>query len=274
MNRNFPIPTYPCKVCSGPITFDKVYCPFCKTLNLRKVNDSSQVLPPHTRVKARISLLSDTDLRPIPRYETGPWDKLFGGGIAYESCTLVSGKSGCGKTSMLQQIANCIADQTDKPCLYVTGEMSKAQIRQFTARLGCDSNNYLMCPISGGLDIASEAREENPSSILIDSLPAVCTPERGIQFAREMNELAEELQTPIFIINHATKDNQHHGYEQVKNWVGTTILIKGKDGNPIRVLTNGTKNRFGESITMKLKWTATGFVELTEEDEKKENKKK
>lgn len=263
-----PPPSFPCAYCQGLIEKGKMKCPHCKMWQAVTHYGGEDSTPTEKR-RAKTSLLSDTENVAIPRYITGPWDLLFGGGVAYTSVTLLSGKSGCGKTTLCFQAADAIIAETAGEVLYVAGEQSREELRQYAERFGIiHLSKFRLCPIEPGLDIESEILDYQPKLVVIDSLPAVCSPESAIQFVRTMKGVSVLNKSPILILNHSTKDGQHAGYEAVKHWVDTTIFIRANEKNNVRSLVNGSKNRMGECKSLKLMMVERGLIPMNKEDTK------
>ncbi|MBE9198096.1 MULTISPECIES: DNA repair protein RadA [unclassified Nodularia (in: cyanobacteria)] len=87
--------------------------------------------------KARASLTFDqiTD-RQIARWESGygELDRVLGGGIVPGSMVLIGGDPGIGKSTLLLQVSNALAQRYR--ILYVTGEESGQQVKLRASRLG------------------------------------------------------------------------------------------------------------------------------------------
>ncbi|AHJ27338.1 DNA repair protein RadA [Nodularia spumigena CS-584] len=102
--------------------------------------------------KARASLTFDqiTD-RQIARWESGydELDRVLGGGIVPGSMVLIGGDPGIGKSTLLLQVSNALAQRYR--ILYVTGEESGQQVKLRASRLG----------VSKHTDLSSEENEDH-----------------------------------------------------------------------------------------------------------------
>ncbi|GAX36101.1 DNA repair protein RadA [Nodularia sp. NIES-3585] len=94
--------------------------------------------------KARASLTFEqiTD-RQIARWESGygELDRVLGGGIVPGSMVLIGGDPGIGKSTLLLQVSNALAQRYR--ILYVTGEESGQQVKLRASRLGVSKNSDL-----------------------------------------------------------------------------------------------------------------------------------
>ena len=86
--------------------------------------------------------LSAVRLGDEERFRTGisEFDRVLGGGIVPGSVVLIGGDPGIGKSTLLIQSLNQIAESGNK-VLYVSGEESVRQTKIRAARLGIESDN-------------------------------------------------------------------------------------------------------------------------------------
>ncbi|MEA5516101.1 DNA repair protein RadA [Nodularia sp. UHCC 0506] len=98
--------------------------------------------PASKPAKARASLTFEqiTD-RQIARWESGygELDRVLGGGIVPGSMVLIGGDPGIGKSTLLLQVSNALAQRYR--ILYVTGEESGQQVKLRASRLGVSKNS-------------------------------------------------------------------------------------------------------------------------------------
>lgn len=120
-------------------------------------NGKAPVKPP----KARASLTFDqiTD-RQIARWESGygELDRVLGGGVVPGSMVLIGGDPGIGKSTLLLQVSNQLAQRYR--ILYVTGEESGQQVKLRASRLG-----VAKCLSVVGDDQQEESEQTSPVSI-------------------------------------------------------------------------------------------------------------
>ena len=67
-------------------------------------------------------------------------DRVLGGGVIPGSLVLVGGDPGIGKSTLLLQVSNNVAE-TGKKVLYISGEESESQIKMRAKRLKVSSDN-------------------------------------------------------------------------------------------------------------------------------------
>ena len=192
----------------------------------------------------------------ITRFSSGSreLDLVLGGGIVLGSLTLIGGSPGIGKSTLLLKIAGNLAQQ-QKEILYVSGEESAEQIKMRANRLDANHDKlYLLSEINLGAVIAEIDRRDY-NFIVIDSIqtlysdetpsaPGSVTQVRTITF--ELMRIAKNLQIPIFIIGHITKDGSIAGPRVLEHMVDTVLYFEGDSNSELRLL-RGFKNRFGST---------------------------
>ncbi len=192
----------------------------------------------------------------ITRFSSGSreLDLVLGGGIVPGSLTLIGGSPGIGKSTLLLKIAGNLAQQ-QKEILYVSGEESAGQIKMRANRLDANHDRlYLLSEINLGAVVAEIDRRDY-DFIVIDSIqtlysdetpsaPGSVTQVRTITF--ELMRIAKNLQIPIFIIGHITKDGSIAGPRVLEHMVDTVLYFEGDSNSELRLL-RGFKNRFGST---------------------------
>jgi DNA repair protein RadA/Sms len=200
-----------------------------------------------------LSAIADTD---IYRFSSGnsELDRVLGGGIVPGSLILLGGDPGIGKSTLLLQVAQSIA-QTGKKVIYLSGEESLKQIRLRSLRMGIDSGNILLVN-EPDIDCLSEYVDElDPELIIIDSIQTVYTKEissipGSISQLREctahLMELAKKREKAVFLVGHVTKDGAIAGPKILEHIVDVVIYFEGEKNFAFRLL-RGIKNRFGST---------------------------
>jgi len=192
----------------------------------------------------------------ITRFSSGSQelDLVLGGGIVPGSLTLIGGSPGIGKSTLLLKIAGNLAQENQK-VLYVSGEESAGQIKLRANRLHANHDNlYLLSEINLGT-VMGEINHRRYAFIVIDSIqtlyseetpsaPGSVTQVRTITF--ELMRIAKNMQIPVFIIGHITKDGSIAGPRVLEHMVDTVLYFEG-DGNSELRLLRGFKNRFGST---------------------------
>ncbi len=198
----------------------------------------------HIKVNSHTRILS----------KIGEFDGTLGGGIVPGVVALIGGEPGVGKSTLMLQIANKLAETGNK-ILYVSGEESKDQIKLRSVRLKCDSENlYLYCQTSME-EIIQTIYDFNPNLVVIDSIQSVYhsdieSSSGSVSQLRECTSLftriAKQQNIPFFLVGHVTKDGVVAGPKIIEHMVDTVLYFEGEVQNQYKIL-RATKNRFGST---------------------------
>lgn len=179
-------------------------------------------------------------------------DRVLGGGIVSGSAILVGGDPGIGKSTLLLQVLEKLAERGLK-VLYVSGEESARQIKLRGKRLGASSANLMVLVEVELENIINRIQEIKPAAAVIDSIQTVYSPELSsapgsVGQVREASGrlilLAKKTGIPIFLVGHVTKDGSIAGPKVLEHMVDTVLYFEGDSGHAYRVV-RGIKNRFG-----------------------------
>jgi len=228
--------------------------------------------------KARSSLTFDQiSDRQIARWESGygELDRVLGGGVVPGSMVLIGGDPGIGKSTLLLQVSNQLAQKYR--ILYVTGEESGQQVKLRASRLGMsqpptvvteDDNNKdpekPVDPDSIGADlyvlpetdleeILREIDSLKPNVAVIDSiqtvfLPALTSAPGSVTQVREctaaLMKVAKHEDITMLIVGHVTKEGTIAGPRVLEHLVDTVLYFEGDRFASHRLLRT-VKNRFG-----------------------------
>ncbi len=180
-------------------------------------------------------------------------DRILGGGLVAGSAVLIGGDPGIGKSTLLLQSANKIAESRDKPVLYVTAEESARQIKLRAERLGDISNNILILAENSVANILKICHSTELSLIIIDSIQMVYWEEiksapGSVAQVREsaagLVAMSKRLNVPLFIVGHVTKDGAIAGPKVLEHMVDAVLYFEGDQHHSARIL-RAVKNRFG-----------------------------
>ncbi|MDZ8028654.1 MAG: DNA repair protein RadA [Nostoc sp. SerVER01] len=230
--------------------------------------------------KARASLTFDqiTD-RQIARWESGyeELDRVLGGGVVPGSMVLIGGDPGIGKSTLLLQVSNQLAQKYR--ILYVTGEESGQQVKLRASRLGVSKpvnvpseenvrvvvdNTLPIDPDSIGADlyvlpetdleeILREIDSLKPNVAVIDSIqtvffPALTSAPGSVAQVREctaaLMKVAKHEDITMLIVGHVTKEGAIAGPKVLEHLVDTVLYFEGDRFASHRLLRT-VKNRFG-----------------------------
>ena len=180
-------------------------------------------------------------------------DRVLGGGIVPGSLVLVGGDPGIGKSTLLLQVCQKLAEM--KKILYISGEESQTQIKLRANRMGEFAENLLLlCETNLGI-IRAVIEKERPELVIIDSIQTMYSEEvtsapGSVSQVRESTnvfmQLAKGLCIPVFIVGHVTKEGTVAGPRVLEHMVDTVLYFEGDRHASYRIL-RAVKNRFGST---------------------------
>lgn len=247
-------------------------CPECNAWN-SYVEEHIRTEPAKGAGQGRISETSkpvrliDVTVDLEDRYTTGieELDSVLGGGVVRGSLVLVGGDPGIGKSTMLIQVADRIA-QSGKKVLYVSGEESVKQTKLRADRIGVKAESLYIVS-ENDLDVILNTVEVlRPDLFVVDSIQTMF---RGdIQSAPGSVSQVRECTASImktskregistFIVGHVTKSGAIAGPKVLEHMVDTVLYFEGERFNTYRLL-RSVKNRFGSTNEI-------GVFEMTNE---------
>ena len=236
-------------------------CPACKEWNTFVEERIDSGITKGTTVAARavheakVVPLTEVTADDDTRSETGikELDRVLGGGIVPGSLVLVGGDPGIGKSTLLLQVCQRMAQM--KKILYISGEESQAQIKLRANRMGnFTSSLLLLCETNLGI-IRSVIEKERPELVIIDSIQTmysedVTSAPGSVSQVRESTnvfmQLAKGLCIRIFIVGHVTKEGTVAGPRVLEHMVDTVLYFEGDRHASYRIL-RAVKNRFGST---------------------------
>ncbi len=240
-------------------------CPMCKEWNTFVEEKIDSGVTKGTTAAARSVRASVREARIVPlnevtadddaRVNTGiqELDRVLGGGIVPGSLVLVGGDPGIGKSTLLLQVCQRLADA--KKVLYISGEESQAQIKLRANRMGAFASQlFLLCETNLEI-IRGVIEKERPELVVIDSIQTMYSEEvssapGSVSQVRESTnvfmQLAKGLCIPIFIVGHVTKEGTVAGPRVLEHMVDTVLYFEGDRHASYRIL-RAVKNRFGST---------------------------
>lgn len=249
-----------CQNCGHEETKWLGQCPMCKEWNTfveEKVIASSVSASVKTDrdIEKKIVALSQVNTDEQKRFQTGmkELDRVLGGGIVPGSLVLVGGDPGIGKSTLLLQVCQKLAEE--RQVLYISGEESLSQIKLRANRMGDFSDNMkLFCETNLGT-IRDVIEKKQPEFVVIDSIQTMYSEEvasapGSVSQVRESTnvfmQLAKGLGITIFIVGHVTKEGTVAGPRVLEHMVDTVLYFEGDRHASYRIL-RGVKNRFGST---------------------------
>jgi DNA repair protein RadA/Sms len=197
------------------------------------------------------------DLAGDSRITTGmaELDRILGGGLVAGSATLIGGEPGIGKSTLMLQMAARLAQTTEAPVLYVSGEESPSQLRLRAGRLGAVSPRILCLAETQIERIGGHLTTARPCALILDSIQTAWTPEASgapgsptqvRESASHLITLAKALGVPVLLVGHVTKAGLVAGPRVLEHMVDTVLYFEGDRQHQLRVL-RSVKNRFGST---------------------------
>ncbi len=268
-----------CSECGAETSKWSGKCPACGSWNTLKEITS---VTGKKRKKKKIDKLVSTpdnivkkldqiNIQENSRLKTGidEFDGVLGGGLVPGMVTLIGGEPGIGKSTLLLQIADKLAEKN--PILYVSGEESEQQIKLRSKRLNCQAVElYLFCTTELE-ELINALNELKPQVIIIDSIQSIYTNSLDsapgtISQLREctalFTKIAKKTAIPIFLIGHITKEGSVAGPKIIEHMVDTVLYFEGEIKNQYKIL-RATKNRFGSTNEIGIfEMQATGLQEI------------
>ncbi|NMG10382.1 DNA repair protein RadA [Brasilonema sp. UFV-L1] len=238
--------------------------------------------PAKPRASLTFDQISD---RQVTRWASGyeELDRVLGGGVVPGSMVLIGGDPGIGKSTLLLQVSNQLAQRYR--ILYVSGEESAQQVKLRASRLGVgkilslvnDSNgntkavqvtpketvkieeadgigaDLYVLPETDLEEILREMDSLKPNVTIIDSIqtvffPALTSAPGSVAQVREctaaLMKVAKHEDITMLIVGHVTKEGAIAGPKVLEHLVDTVLYFEGDRFASHRLLRT-VKNRFG-----------------------------
>jgi len=242
---------YACVECGNQATKWIGRCPECHAWNSYAEEESQSSAAVKTSSAAIGIAEIDGDEAPRVSTRIPALDRVLGGGLVFGAVTLVGGEPGVGKSTLLLQAAQKLAE--GGLVLYVSGEESPRQIALRARRLGTAHPNIRLFAETSVERIIAEAEKTKPVAVIVDSIQTVhtsttdSTPGSVGQVRDSAGILmtaAKRLSIPIFLIGHITKEGTIAGPKSLAHIVDTVLYFEGQKLQDFRVI-RAHKNRFG-----------------------------
>ncbi len=253
------------------IPADKLKCPKCGQLQLG----------PEMRRDTSV-LLKDVKSSDIDRIKTGPWDIIWGEnfktkerGMARSSVNLLAGAPGGGKSTLVLQIADKVAELGE--VLYLLAEEPEDQVKARADRLGIQWQGRIRIVnvMTGDAEIANVIAMYKPVFLILDSVSALAGDNLATQVSvcKSIKIFCTRNRLPAIITSHVNKGGEIAGLEALQHEVDSTVTFfpdEGEDEDVPRIL-HVEKNRNGRAfVSYTLLMTETGLVPLDEYQEEEE----
>jgi DNA repair protein RadA/Sms len=250
---------YVCQQCGGQFPTSYGRCPGCSAWNslVETVDRPAGARAGFPRVVAsgagplQLASVESVAYRrmTLPLQE---FNRVLGGGIVPGSLVLLGGDPGIGKSTLLLQVANLVAQHCG-PVLYATGEESAEQVKLRADRLGSIAPDLFILAETDVDVVADFATQTRPVLLVVDSIQTMRTddldsPSGTVGQVREsaarLTRLAKQHGVATFLVGHVTKEGAIAGPKVLEHMVDTVLYLEGERFHAYRLL-RGVKNRFG-----------------------------
>lgn len=182
-------------------------------------------------------------------------NRVLGGGIVPGSLVLVAGEPGIGKSTLFLQNALALKSITT---LYISGEESEQQIKLRADRLKIQNDNFYLLTETLTQTIFQEIKKLKPDLVIVDSIQTIQSPyidsspgsvSQIRETTSEFQRFAKDMNIPVFLIGHITKDGSIAGPKILEHMVDTVLQFEGDRHYAYRILRT-LKNRFGSTAEL------------------------
>ena len=197
-------------------------------------------------------------------------DRMLGGGLVPGSLILLGGSPGVGKSTLLLQWANALAQQ-GKTVLYCSAEETEHQLQLRGTRLGVLNPQILVISENSLEAILNTITSTRPDTFVLDSIQMVHSQDMGgppgsLSQVREctarLMEFTKQNGITGIIVGHITKEGTLAGPKSMEHMVDVVIQLEGERGGATRIL-RVSKNRYGPTLELDvLTMTKRGLREV------------
>lgn len=252
-------------------------CPECGEWNTFLEKEGTQ---PASRASSPVSRplpISQVSSGEATRVRTGisEFDRVLGGGIVSGSCLLLAGEPGIGKSTLLLEAANAVAQQ-GKKVLYISGEEAPAQLKMRADRVKASSLNLIVSFQNDVEVIIGLIEEVKPDLLIVDSIQAVCladlpaSPGSVLQVRESASRFFSTIKSqniPLILVGHVTKEGSIAGPKLLEHMVDVVLYFEGDRISPTRIL-RAQKNRFGDTTEIGIfQMVPEGLREVNEQEQ-------
>jgi len=267
--------TYVCQQCGAVSLRWEGRCSQCGEWN-SLVEEQVVEEGPHVRAALQDGAepvpITDTGQDTPPRLSTGvgECDRVLGGGVVGGSLTLIGGDPGIGKSTLMLQVSQHIAE-TGGNVLYVSGEESFSQTQLRAKRLGALNDRLFLLTETAVDAVRRHVAQGDYAFVVIDSIQSVYSPALPAapgsvgqvrECANEFLRLAKGRDLSTFLVGHVTKDGAIAGPRLLEHLVDTVLYFEGEGRQALRIL-RAVKNRFGSTNEIGVfEMTDAGLVDV------------
>lgn len=236
-------------------------CPNCGQWNTMTEELIQEKPDRHSRVtisgkKAQPQRLAEIIPKKEPRVKTRLMElnRVLGGGVVPGSLILIGGDPGIGKSTLLLQVSQQLAEIGGK-VLYVSGEESVEQIKLRADRISSQDTEFYLYAETDMSEISRTIGDIRPDYVIIDSIQTMTQPDINSvagsvsqvrETTAELLKIAKTNGIAIFIVGHVTKEGSIAGPRMLEHMVDTVLYFEGEKHHTFRIL-RAVKNRFGST---------------------------
>jgi DNA repair protein RadA/Sms len=186
--------------------------------------------------------------------DIGGFDRVAGGGLVRGSLLLLGGDPGTGKSTLLMQISDSIAQQGGK-VLYVSGEENVGQIKMRATRLDINARNIYLVGDSDVGVIYQCIEDIKPDLLIVDSIQTVTNSDSknamgGVNQIKDaihhLMQISKGNGLTTIVVGQVNKDGTIAGPKILEHMVDVILYLKGERDETFRQLV-AIKNRFGST---------------------------
>ena len=208
-----------------------------------------------TKPGSSVNLVDLTNINSEPRERMSSgideWDRVLGGGIMPGSLLILTGDPGIGKSTLLLQICDKLAEH--HTVHYFSTEESLQQVNLRAKRITGMKSKLLFSDNANLESILEHGRTNKPDILIIDSIQNCFSQEskyvqgsvnqlRDATF--QLMRLAKDYEVAVLMSGHITKDGMIAGPKTLEHMVDGVFYLQGEDRWQTRIL-RSVKNRFG-----------------------------
>ncbi len=180
-------------------------------------------------------------------------DIVFGGGIVPGGIMLIAGEPGIGKSTLLLQIADKVAERAN--VLYVSGEESTHQIGLRAKRLKAGAEKLELATSNSVEDIAASINSKQYNLVIVDSIQTISSGavnssagsvSQITSCTHILMNTAKQSNTAVLLVGHVTKEGSIAGPKLLEHIVDVVLQLEGDRYGGFKLL-RGVKNRFGST---------------------------
>ena len=225
-------------------------CNKCGHWNLDGGADDQGLSEPDPMATLEIFNLDEVKASDIDRLRSGPWARVWGGGIVRSTVTLLSGGPGIGKSTFVQHLLDGVLEKQDGPGMYFAVEEGPEDLKARGIRLGTKYRKRILGVHHPADETVLEKALEQvkPRIAILDSLTGMVGQDYPytVRVLEVLKGYAENYQCPAIALCHVTKDDDFAGRMSDQHLVDTTMTFSLEEKTGARVL-EVVKNRHGAS---------------------------